>query len=221
MLESDINQTRRTFDALGRATSIKSPDQTVVKNTFNKGRLLQSVVGNLKGDPQTTLFVISSKYDAYGRVIVHTASSNTITAKTYDKLTQRLTNQMVIRQHGSNRTKMQDLSYIYDPVGNVMFTQNAAEQTVFFRNGAVDLHSEYTYDAIYRLTEATGREHERQVKGAPSGPGASSSPVAGSSGTAMAGDGSAMVRYTEQYVYDAANCTSTIRRQLADPQFSG
>jgi hypothetical protein len=225
LLEPNIYQTRRTFDALGRVITVKSPDLTSVINTYNQGGLIQSVVGNLKSSSQMTPFVVSSEYDAYRRVIAHTAGNNTITTMTYDRLTQRLVNQTVVLQQGNSRTKIQDLSYTYDSIGNVIYIQNAAEQTVFFRSVAVSPDSEYTYDAIYRLIEARGREHVGQTNGAPTGPGmlSTSSPVvaAASSAIAASGDGSAMVRYVEQYVYDAANCTTTVRHQLADPQFSG
>ena len=40
-----------------------------------------------------------------------------------------------------------------------------AQQTIFFRNQRVEPSADYTYDAIYRLIEATGREHLGQVGG--------------------------------------------------------
>jgi hypothetical protein len=215
-LEPDIHQTSWTFDALNRVIKIKNPDESVVKNIFNKGGLLQSVSGNLKGRQQTTLFVASSEYDAYGRLIVQTAGNSTFTTNSFDRLTQRLTNRTVLRHEGTTRTVVQNLTHTYDPVGNVIFVQNDAEQTVFFRNGAVEPDSEYTYDAIYRITEATGREHVGQTKGAPSRPGMVTSFAA----AAAPEDNSAIVRYVEQYKYDAANNITILSHQLADLQFS-
>jgi hypothetical protein len=198
-LELEVYPTRRTFDALNRVITIQSPDKSMVSNAFNKGGLLHSVSANLKGDPKPTPFVVSSQYDAHCRLVAQTAGNNTITTNAFDLLTQRLVNRTVVRQDASRQTDVQNLTYTYDPVGNVIFVQNDAEQTVFFRNGAVEPHSEYTYDALYRLTEAMGREHVGQTKGLASGPGTATS----STGAAL-GDGNAIVGYVEHYTYDAA-----------------
>jgi RHS repeat-associated protein len=214
-LESDIYRTRWAYDPINRAIAVTSPDQTVVKRRFNQGGYLQTVTSNLKDEQHTTSFFAASEYDAYGRAISLTAGNNTTTTETFDPLTQRLLNRTVVRRRGNARTVLQDMSYTYDPVGNVTFLRNDAEQAVFFRNGAVEPHTEYTYDAIYPLTEASGRENVGQTKGAPSGPGLPSSPAA------TLGDGSAMARYVEQYAYDAANNMTTLRHRLGDPQFPG
>ena len=62
---------------------------------------------------------------------------------------------------------MQNLHYTYDPAGNITHIRDDAQQTIYFRNKRVEPSADYTYDAIYRLIEATGREHLGQVGGAP------------------------------------------------------
>jgi hypothetical protein len=59
--------------------------------------------------------------------------------------------------------KLQDLFYFYDPVGNIVFIRDDAQQTIFFNGEVVKPDAEYTYDAIYRLVEAKGREHIGQA----------------------------------------------------------
>src|SRR5262249_25471291 len=54
---------------------------------------------------------------------------------------------------------LQNLVYTYDPVGNITEITDTAQQTVFFNNAVVSPSTKYVYDAIYRLIEATGREH--------------------------------------------------------------
>ena len=54
---------------------------------------------------------------------------------------------------------MQDLSYTYDPAGNITQIADDAQQTIYFNNQVVTPDADYTYDAIYRLIEAQGREH--------------------------------------------------------------
>ena len=58
---------------------------------------------------------------------------------------------------------MQDLRYTYDPAGNITRIDDAALQTIFHNDQQVEPICDYTYDAIYRLIEATGREHIGQT----------------------------------------------------------
>ena len=64
---------------------------------------------------------------------------------------------------------MQNLHYTYDPVGNITHIQDDAQQTIYFANAQVEPSSDYVYDALYRLIEATGRENAAAV-GAPPQP---------------------------------------------------
>ena len=63
---------------------------------------------------------------------------------------------------GRDGRVLQDLNYVCDPVGNVTSIRDDAQQTVFFANTQVEPHSDYVYDALYRLVEARGREHAAQ-----------------------------------------------------------
>ena len=54
---------------------------------------------------------------------------------------------------------VQQLLYTYDPSGNITEVEDQAYEPVFFRNQIVEPRSTYTYDALYRLIEATGREN--------------------------------------------------------------
>ena len=58
---------------------------------------------------------------------------------------------------------MQDLAYTYDPIGNITHVEDAAHKTVFHNNEQVDAVASYTYDALYRLVEAHGREQIGQT----------------------------------------------------------
>ena len=87
--------------------------------------------------------------------------NNTATAYTYDPLTFRLTNLTTTRLgFPASEQTVQDLAYTYDPVGNITHIQDDADiqNVVFFRNRRVEPSNDYTYDAIYRLIQASGRE---------------------------------------------------------------
>ena len=55
------------------------------------------------------------------------------------------------------------MAYYYDAVGNITSTVDTATQSVYFSATSPPVPAtadqDFTYDAIYRLIEATGREH--------------------------------------------------------------
>ncbi|MCA9690041.1 MAG: hypothetical protein KC636_10565, partial [Myxococcales bacterium] len=55
--------------------------------------------------------------------------------------------------------EVQDLCYHYDPSGNIAELRDLAQQVIFFQNASVEPTQKFVYDAVYRLIEATGREH--------------------------------------------------------------
>jgi hypothetical protein len=79
-----------------------------------------------------------------------------VVARDYDPESFHLVRTRAVR----GATLLQDLTYAYDPVGNVTRCADAAFETVFNDNQRVDPVAAYVYDALYRLVEATGREHE-------------------------------------------------------------
>lgn len=102
---------------------------------------------------------------------------------------------------------LQNLHYTYDPAGNITHIQDDAQQTVYFRNQRVEPSNDYTYDALYRLIQASGREHLGQG-GAPiphsyNDAGRTGILSAGAVGRFAPNDAAAMGTYIERYVYDA------------------
>src|SRR5262249_37444881 len=83
--------------------------------------------------------------------------NGTATVYSYDPLTFRLTRLKTHRT--SDDAILQRLFYTYDCVGNIVDIEDSAHQTVFFDGQVVEPSAEYEYDALYRLTKASGREH--------------------------------------------------------------
>ena len=73
---------------------------------------------------------------------------------------------------------------------------------IFFRNQRVEPSAGYTYDPLYRLIAATGREHLGQTGGALSPPAQVTNDDSFRMGLPQPGDGNAMGTYTETYSYD-------------------
>jgi RHS repeat-associated protein len=107
-----------------------------------------------------------------------------------------------------------NLQYTYDPAGNITHIHDQAQQAIFFRNHRVDPSNDYTYDALYRLIEATGREHLGQT-GAP----ATAPDSFNTFHTRLPhpNEANAMGTYTERYVYDAVGNFEKIHHHGSDP----
>jgi insecticidal toxin complex protein TccC len=99
------------------------------------------------------------EYSAAGQVLSETAGNGAVSSYTYEPQTQRLIRLTVTRPVKANcATVVQDLSYTYDPVGNVVRVSDAAQATSYWRNQKIAPARIYGYDALYQLINATGRE---------------------------------------------------------------
>jgi RHS repeat-associated protein len=176
---------------------LRPPDGSIVRPTYNEANLLERIEANLRGAASTTVFVADIVYNAKGQRVLIDYGNGAVTSYTYEPLTFRLTRLRTTRSRGSE--VLQDLRYTYDPAGNITHIRDDAQQTIYFDNAVVEPHAEYTYDALYRLIEATGREHIGQN----SGPGPSSWDDALRVRLVHPHDGQAMRRYSERYEYDA------------------
>jgi len=116
---------------------------------------------------------------------------------------------------------LQNLHYTYDPVGNIVHVRDDAQQTVYFLNGKVEPSSDYTYDALYRLIEATGREHLGQTGGTPNSPTAPDAFNAFHMRHDHPNVSDAMGTYTERYVYDAVGNFVEMRHRGTSPVHPG
>jgi YD repeat-containing protein len=113
---------------------------------------------------------------------------------------------------------VQNLRYTYDPVGNITHIRDDAQQAVFFHNRRVEPSADYTYDALHRLIEATGREHLGQAGGSLALHSWNDVPRVG---LPREGDGQAMGRYAERYVYDEVGNILEMRHRGSAPAHPG
>ena len=193
-LEPETFTGSTTYYALNRPLTATSPDGSVYRPTFNEANLLERLEVNLRGAPTATPFVTDINYDAKGQRVLIEYGNSVRTNYDYGPLTFRLTRLKTVR--GAKR--LQGLHYTYDPAGNIAHIQDNAQQTIYFNNQAVSPNNDYTYDAVYRLITAKGREHIGQA----------SQPRTTWDDQFRVhlphpGDGQAMRRYTEFYEYDA------------------
>ncbi|WP_437996746.1 SpvB/TcaC N-terminal domain-containing protein [Sorangium sp. So ce185] len=196
LLETESFGTETAYDALNRPTSVTAPDASEVKPTYNEAGLLERVEARIRGAVAWTTFVDDIDYDAKGQRERIEYGNGTFTEYTYDPLTYRLSRLKTTRS--SDSTVLQNLRYVYDPVGNIVEIGDSAQQTVFFNNDVVSPSAQYVYDAVYRLIEATGREHAGGLSDAPRDQ--NDLPI---QSLPHPNNPQALRNYTEQYVYDA------------------
>ncbi|MBO1349469.1 MAG: hypothetical protein EBE86_019705 [Hormoscilla sp. GUM202] len=153
-LQPNSYPTEYSYDALGRVTAQTDADNNIYAPIYHEsGRLNQIRVQHQ--EEATSTYVESIDYDPKGQRIKIVYGNGVTTDYEYEATTFRLTRILTQREHKI----LQDLNYTYDPVGNITQILDNAWETVFNNNQQVDPQSTYTYDALYRLLEATGREH--------------------------------------------------------------
>ncbi len=192
-LESETFVQITEYDALNRMTRLfnwhrgNGSRVAVYQPTYTERGLLTSemlVIGATKdntskgfsgGDEQNA--IVHIRYNAKGQREKIEYGNKTTTRYDYDPKTFRLVQLRTTRPDynptfpsGRSQLKddrvLQNLFYAYDPVGNITEVEDQAYEPAFFNNQQVDPKSQYTYDALYRLTTATGRENGA-LRGAP------------------------------------------------------
>jgi RHS repeat-associated protein len=206
--EVDVT-TATQYDALNRPIAVTTPDGSVANPTYSMANLLEAVSVNLRGAATATPFLTHADYDAKGLRVLCEYGNGVSTTFTYDNLTLRLTG--VATTRASDNALLQDLSYTYDPVGNVTQVTDAAQQMVFFNNAVVTAGTQYQYDALYRVIQSSGREHAAQGT-APQYDWNDAPRI----GLPQPGDGTAMRTYTEQYQYDMVGNIQSMIHQAAN-----
>lgn len=191
-LAADSYVTSWTYDAVGKTLTQTDAKGNIQRYVYDMaGQLKSSSLTLQGGSEQIVLNEIT--YNAAGLRLSETAGNGTTTEYDYEPETLRLTGIKTSRPvSGGSLTVLQDLRYEYDPVGNVLEIHNDAEETRFFRNQKVIPRNQYTYDALYQLISASGRESDanRQYQSFPPNV------------TPIPADPNQYVNYTQTFTYD-------------------
>jgi insecticidal toxin complex protein TccC len=170
---------------------------------FDKAGQLQRLHLQLKGQPTGQTILHSLSYNAAGQIESQTAGNGAITSSQFDPANSRLQRRVTDR---IGRGRLQELSYQYDPGGNVVRVQDHTQPTRHFANQRVEAISLYTYDSLSQLTSATGREALGQSI-RPELPDLAPNP----------GDSSRLLNYTEHYEYDRGGNLILLRHESGHP----
>lgn len=225
--EGETFNSSTAYDALNRPVEIIAPHSSkpesktnIIHPFYNEANLLERQEANLQGEAETTTFISNIDYNAKGQrtKIVYGSGAGpdrqgVTTTYKYDPKTFRMTHLLTIRNAEYfpddcpeppaadwPGCQMQNLHYTYDPAGNITHIRDDAQQAIFFKGLWVEPSAEYAYDAIYRLVEATGREHLGMAGNPPTPHSNSDYPRVGLEWSAN--DGNLMGRYFEYFSYD-------------------
>jgi RHS repeat-associated protein len=241
-LEADIYTSRTTYDAINRPVTLTPPhtpamQPNLIRPGYNEANLLERVDVNLRGatssgQPLWTPFVTNIDYNAKGQRQRINYGNDASTFYDYDPLTFRLVHLLTRRSSVAfpddcrqpsaadwPGCQVQNLHFTHDPAGNIIHIRDDAQQSIYFRKKRVEPSAGYTYDAIYRLVEATGREHLGQLGGAPIPHSHNDTGRVGIHWSAN--DGKAMGAYVERYVYDAVGNFLEMQHRGSDPTHPG
>jgi insecticidal toxin complex protein TccC len=122
---------------------------------------LREVRLQLNGTSTPKTLVSAIAYNAHGQTERDVAGNGVITSREYDAQNGRLTRLQAQR----GNAPLQDLRYEYDPVGNVLSIEDAAQSIRYFANQRIEPVNCYSYDSLSQLIEATGWEAGTVKKG--------------------------------------------------------
>jgi RHS repeat-associated protein len=237
-LEPEIFATSTTYDALNRPVRLVSPHTAtmrpnIIQPSYNEANLLEKVnvwlhqttVPEQLLDPSTADLpaVKNINYNAKGQRLLIEYGNSVKTQYDYDEQTFRLTRLYTIRtgEYPSsplllvNSKTLQDLHYTYDPVGNITNIRDDALPVIVYNGEQVKPIWQYTYDALYRLTQAEGREHAGQTDHQPTAPRDNYRDYPFQN-LPNANDLQALRNYTELYDYDSVGNILAMMHQFKD-----
>jgi RHS repeat-associated protein len=195
LLDAETFETAWTYDALGRVVTHTTPDQSVTEQSYSPRGLVSALAVKIRGAGAATDIVTAVAYNARGQRLRVDAANDVVSNFEYDPATFRVRRIHTERPHTDpDLRRVQDLRYHYDPVGNITRIRDLAQAGVFFDNAYADPTQSFTYDPLYRLTQATGREHDALPQ-----------PTAeGFAPIAHPQDTQAQRNYAQTYTYDPA-----------------
>ena len=150
----EVHTTAFTFDTWNRLQSLIYPDGEVLDFDYDSGGLVEHIDGVKAGNSYAYLNFMG--YDKFGQRTRVAYGNATTMDYTYDDEDRRLATLNSDKTGGRN---FMSLSYGYDEVGNVLSMANGTPVPTDDLKGGPTSYN-YTYDDLYRLTDATGNYKE-------------------------------------------------------------
>ncbi|HVQ13604.1 MAG TPA: RHS repeat-associated core domain-containing protein, partial [Vicinamibacterales bacterium] len=148
----------QTYDGLGRIDAVKYPGSVAgdtsggpeadanrlrVRNNYNANGYLSSVQDVAAG----TVYWRADAADENGEVTQETLGNGRVTKRFFDRATSYLGT--LKTGSASNETEVQNLEFGFDQAANLRIRKDSTSDV----NGGSGIREEYSYDAMYRLTQ--------------------------------------------------------------------
>lgn len=198
-LDSELYTTRWAFDALGGTVEQVDAKGNGRQFAYGPDGQAKTVHLTLKSGVRKTV-VERYVYNAAGQVETALLGNGVSSQATYRAEDGRMQRLMAYRKD-ERAVPLQDLSYDYDPVGNISNLLDQAQPTKWSHNTQVEASFRYEYDSLYQLTQAAGRESTA----AAIGPALPSRVSFGST------DAGLWRNYTQHYAYDEGGNLTRLR----------
>ncbi|NCE88412.1 RHS repeat-associated core domain-containing protein [Pseudomonas sp. Q1] len=193
-----------TYDATGAPlTATNAAAVTTLTDYAINGAVAQTRLASPQvGASKETVILRDIRYRADGVVLSQRAGNGVIDTYEYDPRTQHLARHLTARPagHPQGALVISDLHYRYDPVGNILSLEDKGADPEWHNNQQATGLREYSYDTLYRLISATGRERTPVSRHYTQ----SANHVDGSAGSAWA-------PYAQHYSYDDGDNLTVIR----------
>jgi hypothetical protein len=143
-------------DAMGRIIRQEAPDGSIFSPAYNEAGFPESETVLHPGSAVPISYIRNIDYNERGQR-TKVVYGNQVTSRFhYDRETFRL---IRIESKRQNDDPLQDLSYTFDAAGNITHLEDRSVPVTFFGNQKITGTAEYSYDALYRLVSASGREN--------------------------------------------------------------
>lgn len=185
------------YDALGGLLSQTDARGNLQHHQYDASGQLASSRLVPADEPDSVTLLQARVYGPGGQVLSETLGNGVTTTSAFSPADGRLQRLSAVQ----GGTVLQHLSYVHDPVGNVLSVKDDAQPTDWFKGEQVDAVNRYAYDTLYQLVEANGRE-SLQAGIQPHLP-----------GLILPGGGDASRRrnYTQTFNYDAGGNLLTLK----------
>ena len=213
-VESDLYTVLFGYDALDRPIREVDPDGSTTNITYNSRSLVQTVFTIPGAQPLPNPPAIKHlTYNAKGQQESIVLGSDVEIRHGYDPFTFQLRTTHTTRPAGSD---LQDLTYTYDQAGNVTYVSDNVMPTTFYK-GAVSPDSAYTYDSLYRLISASGREQAGMVSNVQQNRNRSDQTLFRALANELMNP-QAVRRYTQTFAYDTSGNLTRSRHSIGSTQ---
>lgn len=154
-LEREIFSFTAQYNALGEIIEKTDPQNNAHIPVYDIAERVKQIKLKKRGETINKEYVSDISYNPKGQRISITYGNGVVTSYSYDPKTFQLTK----LESQKGQKKLQSIHYTYDPIGNITTMEDESYKTIFPNNKSIDTKSDYHYDSLYRLIQATGKEH--------------------------------------------------------------